>query len=146
MQQQQQQQQEPGSTSSSSPISAVAAASPPADGSISSSNTKSSSSCSSGWSCHSGILGRVTALAGVKAVAAAAGRYSTLVLDDAGQIWVWGFDGCAEGRLPEQSEAWKPRKVAGALANKKVVAFDIGELGNETLGVNVSEGARWLLV
>jgi hypothetical protein len=27
-----------------------------------------------------------------------------------------------------QGEAWRPRKVAGALAKKKVVAFDVGEL------------------
>ncbi|WIA17127.1 hypothetical protein OEZ85_014020 [Tetradesmus obliquus] len=43
-----------------------------------------------------------------------------------GQLWVWGYDGCTGGQLPEQREAWRPRRVAGQLANKKVVAFDVG--------------------
>jgi alpha-tubulin suppressor-like RCC1 family protein len=134
LQQQQQQQQEPGSSTTSSPVSAATAGSPATAHRISS-NTNNSSSCTNGWSCHSGTPSRVTALAGVRAVAAAAGRYSTLVLDDLGQIWVWGYDGCAEGKLPLQGEAWMPRKVAGALTNKKVVAFDVGELRASSVSV-----------
>ncbi|KAF6255127.1 regulator of chromosome condensation 1/beta-lactamase-inhibitor protein II [Scenedesmus sp. NREL 46B-D3] len=107
--------------SSSSPTAAAAGAAPTP---TSSSNLTASGS--HGWRCHSGTPGLVTALAGVKAVAAAAGRYSTLVLDDAGHLWVWGYDGCAGGQLPAQGGAWRPRSVAGALASKKVVAFDVG--------------------
>jgi hypothetical protein len=50
-----------------------------------------------------------------------------LDLGAAGRMWVWGYDGCAAGQVPLQGEAWRPRKVAGALAQKKVVAFDVGE-------------------
>lgn len=107
-------QQQQATTSNSSSGSAAA-------------SSNATSSCSHGWSCYSGIPGRVTELAGIKAVAAAAGRYSTLVLDESGQLWVWGYDGCTGGQLPEQREAWRPRRVAGQLANKKVVAFDVGE-------------------
>lgn len=32
-----------------------------------------------------------------------------------------------EGQLPVHGEAWRPRRVAGQLANKQVVAFDVGE-------------------
>lgn len=109
-------QQQQATASNSSSGSAAAAAS-----------SNATSSCGHGWSCHSGIPSRVTELAGVKAVAAAAGRYSTIILDESGQLWVWGYDGCAGGQLPEQREAWKPRKVAGQLANKQVVVFDVGE-------------------
>jgi alpha-tubulin suppressor-like RCC1 family protein len=138
---QQQQQQQPGSSTTSSSASAATTGAPPTANRISS-NATSSSSCSSGWSCHSGTPGRITALDGVRAVAAAAGRYSTMVLDDLGQIWVWGCDGCAAGQLPLQGEAWRPRKVAGALANKKVVAFDVGELRLQVVLVTVC--AAWL--
>jgi alpha-tubulin suppressor-like RCC1 family protein len=111
-----------GGNSSSAAGSATTASS-------SSSGGNSSSRCTHGWSCHSSTPSRVTTLGDVRAVAAAAGRYSTLVLDYLGQLWVWGYDGCSGGQLPVQGEAWRPRKVAGQLANKKVVAFDVGEYG-----------------
>lgn len=117
------QHQQAAAGSSSSSLTAAAAGAAPTP--TSSSNLTASGS--HGWRCHSGTPGLVTALAGVKAVAAAAGRYSTLVLDDAGHLWVWGYDGCAGGQLPAQGGAWQPRSVAGALASKKVVAFDVGE-------------------
>ena len=50
-----------------------------------------------------------------------------MVLDDAGQLYVWGYDGCAEGVVPEQSSAWKARRIKGDLEGQKVVAFDAGE-------------------
>jgi hypothetical protein len=84
-------------------------------------------SCGSGWFCHSGAPGVVAALGAVKVVAAAAGRYSTLVLDDEGQLWTWGYDGCAGG-LPAQPDMWRPRSVGGELRGEKVVAFDVGEV------------------
>jgi hypothetical protein len=46
---------------------------------------------------------------------------------DSGHLWVWGYDGCADGELPVQKDAWGPCKVLGQLATKKVVAFDVGE-------------------
>ena len=49
-----------------------------------------------------------------------------MVLDDAGQLYVWGYDGCAEGVVPEQSSAWKARRIKGELEGQKVVAFDAG--------------------
>jgi alpha-tubulin suppressor-like RCC1 family protein len=121
LEQQHHKQQASESSSSSSSPAVAATAAPNSSSSI--------NSCSHGWSCHSGTPGLVILPDGVQAVAAAAGRYSTLVLDDSGQLWVWGYDGCAKGELPEQSEAWRPRKVLGQLATKKVVAFDVGEWG-----------------
>lgn len=60
-------------------------------------------------------------------MAASAGRYNTLVLDDAGTLYAWGLDGCAtEGEVPARGEAWKARPVGGELAGKRVVAFDSG--------------------
>lgn len=55
------------------------------------------------------------------------GRYNTMVLDDAGQLFVWGYDGCADGVVPEQTSAWKARRIKGELEGQKVVAFDAGE-------------------
>lgn len=86
-----------------------------------------SSMCSYGWSCRAALPGRVDAATdNMRIVAAAAGRYSTLLLDDAGHLWVFGYDGCAEGQLPQQQDAWRARQVVGELAGKMVVAFDIG--------------------
>jgi alpha-tubulin suppressor-like RCC1 family protein len=70
----------------------------------------------------------VQALADTTVVAIKAGRYSTVALDSSGQLWVWGYDGCASlGQLPQQEEAWRPRRVQGELFGKGVVAFDVGE-------------------
>ena len=60
-------------------------------------------------------------------MAVAAGRYSTLALDQQGRLYVWGYDGCASGRvLPAAEEMLTPRLVAGALSGLQVVAFDAG--------------------
>jgi hypothetical protein len=84
--------------------------------------------CYSGWSCHDGTPGLVHVLSNTTIVAAQAGRYSTLVLDAAGQLWAWGYDGCAgAGQLPLQGEAWKPRLVQGQLQDKRVTVFDVGK-------------------
>lgn len=84
--------------------------------------------CHSGWSCHDGSPALVTSLENITVVAVKAGRYSTVVLDSAGQLWVWGYDGCATaGQLPQQDEAWKPRRVQGQLQGQHVAAFDVGE-------------------
>ena len=63
---------------------------------------------------------------GTHIVGVTSGRYNTMVLDDAGQLYVWGYDGCAEGVVPEQSSAWKARRIKGELEGQKVVAFDAG--------------------
>lgn len=91
--------------------------------------SKAGSPCYSGWSCHDGSPGLITALANVAVVAARAGRYSSVLLDASGQLWVMGFDGCATaGQLPHQEEAWRPRLVQGQLQGRQVVAYDVGEL------------------
>ncbi|KAG2441828.1 hypothetical protein HXX76_003436 [Chlamydomonas incerta] len=85
------------------------------------------SPCNSGPSCHSGIPGKVDFPAGVKIRGAAAGRYVSMAVDDDGGLYTWGHDGCSSGgELPAQAEAWRPRKVEGELAGKRVVAFDAG--------------------
>ncbi|KAG2451726.1 hypothetical protein HYH02_003506 [Chlamydomonas schloesseri] len=85
------------------------------------------SRCNSGPSCHSGIPGKVDFPGGVKIRGAAAGRYVSMAVDDAGVLYTWGHDGCSNGgKLPAQAEAWRPRKVEGELAGKRVVAFDAG--------------------
>jgi alpha-tubulin suppressor-like RCC1 family protein len=89
--------------------------------------SSASPSCHSGWSCHDSAPGLVQALANVTVVAAKAGRYSTVVLDAEGQLWLWGYDGCCSGQLPQQDEAWEPRQVQGQLQGQRVVAFDVGE-------------------
>lgn len=100
----------------------------PASTATSGGSSDAGSSCSSGWSCHDGSPGLVEALRNVTAVDAKAGRYSTVVLDTEGRLWVWGYDGCATaGVLPEQQEAWRPRLVEGQLQGHKVSTFDIGE-------------------
>jgi hypothetical protein len=75
--------------------------------------------------CHSLVS------AGTHIVAAAAGRYSSMALNHQGQLYAWGFEGCASaGKVPPQTEAYKPRlMLSGGLEGKRVVAFDIGELG-----------------
>lgn len=91
-------------------------------------SSRTTATCYSGWSCHDGAPGPVHALAGTTVVAARAGRYSTVVLDAAGQLWTWGYDGCATaGQLPQQGEAWKPRLVRGQLQGQRVAVFDVGE-------------------
>lgn len=65
-------------------------------------------------------------ISGVRIVGVSSGRYNTIVLDDSGALHVWGYDGCADGTLPEQSSAWKARRVKGDLGSSKVVAFDTG--------------------
>jgi alpha-tubulin suppressor-like RCC1 family protein len=68
-------------------------------------------------------------LGNVTAVDVRAGRYSTVVLDTEGRLWVWGYDGCAaKGVLPQQHEAWRPRLVEGQLQGHKVSTFDVGKL------------------
>jgi hypothetical protein len=53
-------------------------------------------------------------------------------LGDEGQLVRLGqLERAGRGRWPVQGEAWRPRKVAGALANKKVVAFEAGELTHQ---------------
>eukprot|EP00798_Chlamydomonas_sp_ICE-L_P024282 gene24282-9881_t len=53
--------------------------------------------------------------------------YNTFVLDDQGNLYAWGLDGCsAGGQFPEKSTAWKARQMKGELEGKKVVAFDSG--------------------
>ncbi|PNW71586.1 hypothetical protein CHLRE_16g660390v5 [Chlamydomonas reinhardtii] len=85
------------------------------------------SPCNSGPSCHSGIPNKVEFPAGVKIRGAAAGRYVSMAVDDDGVLYTWGHDGCSNGgKLPAQAEAWRPRKVEGELAGKRVVAFDAG--------------------
>ncbi|GFH13241.1 sulfotransfer_1 domain-containing protein, partial [Haematococcus lacustris] len=65
--------------------------------------------------------------AGKRIVAAAAGRYNTLVLDDSGTLHSWGMDGCSSGgQLPAREAAWKARPIMGKLQGKRVVAFDAG--------------------
>lgn len=89
--------------------------------------SKAGSSCYSGWSCHDGSPGLITALANVTVVAAKAGRYSSVLLDASGQLWLVGFDGCATaGQLPHQEEAWRPRLVQDQLLGRQVVAYDVG--------------------
>ena len=89
--------------------------------------------CFSGASCHDGTPKKVGQLEGTKIVGVTSGRYNTVVLDDSGSLYVWGYDGCADGRLPDQSGAWKARRVKGQLEGKKVVAFDAGKWANPPL-------------
>lgn len=49
-----------------------------------------------------------------------------MVLDSDGQLWVWGYDGCATGDVPAQHDAWQLRLIEGQLKGKQVVAFDVG--------------------
>jgi hypothetical protein len=65
------------------------------------------------------------------------GVSSKLYLGVAGRMRVLVYGRCAAGQVPLQSEAWRPSKVAGALAKKKVVAFDVGELRQQVAGVTV---------
>jgi hypothetical protein len=64
---------------------------------------------------------------GKRIVGAATGRYNTIVLDDQGTLYVWGFDGCAVGAVPKQGKAWVARPITGELQAQRVVAFDAGE-------------------
>lgn len=49
-------------------------------------------------------------------VGAAAGRYVSMAVDDAGRLYTWGHDGCSNGgKLPLQDVAYKPRLVEGEL-------------------------------
>ncbi|KAL6759191.1 hypothetical protein V8C86DRAFT_1350553 [Haematococcus lacustris] len=84
--------------------------------------------CTHGASCHDGVPRKVSQLqAGKRIVAAAAGRYNTLVLDDSGTLHSWGMDGCSSGgQLPAREAAWKARPILGKLQGKRVVAFDAG--------------------
>ncbi|KAF8065839.1 Herc2 [Scenedesmus sp. PABB004] len=81
--------------------------------------------CTHGWSCADAAPARVEALAGLRIVGVAAGRYSALALDGEGRLWSWGYDACP-GQLAPAGEAWRPRPVGGALRGRRVVAFDVG--------------------
>ena len=83
-----------------------------------------------------------TSVIGVKIVGAASGRYNSMALDDQGNLYVWGYDGCAtNGTLPDWGVAWKARRVRGALEGKRVVAFDAGERMGKDKGCSV--GLCW---
>jgi hypothetical protein len=65
--------------------------------------------------------------AGTWIVGASCGRYNCALLDDAGGLHVWGYDGCGtEGVLPAREDAWKAKPVKGELLGKRVVAVDSG--------------------
>ena len=77
--------------------------------------------------CMGGLKVVIFTLPGIRIIGVTSGRYNTVVLDDQGSLHVWGYDGCADGSLPEQSIAWKARRVKGELEGSKVVAVDVGE-------------------
>ena len=95
------------------------------------------SSCIGGSSCRSGLATPVTggAMRGARAVAVAAGRYTTAALLDDGIVVVGGLNMCgaaehkgvtASSLMNNANLAATPRKVGGKLADEKVIALDVG--------------------
>lgn len=117
---------QPGAAASAGAASQPAGSGAPSSA-IDARDSSAGPSCHSGWSCRDGAPGLVQALANITVVAAKAGRYSTVVLDAAGQLWLWGYNGCCTGQLPQQNDAWKPRQVQGQLHGQRVAVFDVGE-------------------